>query len=138
VLFRSERRKVEALEKQLSRRIADSLLAEATEQNGITRLVAEVPSSRIEALRDINDRLLEKLKSAVIVLGSVYEGRPQFLAAVTPDLLAKGYDAVKIIKQVAGVAGGGGGGQPRLAQAGGKFPDKLAEALALARQILSG
>ncbi|MFH0941909.1 MAG: alanine--tRNA ligase [Chloroflexota bacterium] len=131
-----ERRKVQALEKQLSHKVADSLLGEVSEVNGVKRLVASVPSSRLEALREINDRLIEQLKSAVVVLGSVYEGKPVFLAAVTPDLVSRGYDAVKIIRQVAGVAGGGGGGQARLAQAGGKYPDKLAEALALARKII--
>jgi alanyl-tRNA synthetase len=58
------------------------------------------------------------------------------MVAVTPDLVARGYDAVKIIREVAKVAGGGGGGQARLAQAGGKYPDKLDEALALARKII--
>jgi alanyl-tRNA synthetase len=131
-----EQRKVQALERQLSRKIAESLLADVAEINGVKRLVAKVPSSRIEALREISDRLAERLKSAVVVLGSVYEGKPLFLAAVTPDLVRKGYDAAKIVREVAQVAGGGGGGKARLAQAGGKYQDKLDDALALARKII--
>ena len=71
-----------------------------------------------------------------MVLGTVYEDRPVFLAAVTSDLVAKGYDAGKIVKEVAKVAGGGGGGKPNLAQAGGKYKDKLDEALRLAKTLI--
>ena len=79
--------------------------------------------------------LREQLKSAVIVLGTVYENKPSFVAAVTPDLVAKGYNAGEIVKQVAKVAGGGGGGSARFAQAGGKHKDKLDEALQLVKRL---
>lgn len=131
-----EQRKVRDLERQLSRKIAESLLKDVEVVNGVSWLVAKIPSSRVEALREINDRLVERLKSAVVVLGSVYDGKPLFLVAVTPDLVARGYDAVKIVREVAQVAGGGGGGKARLAQAGGKYQDKLDEALARARTIV--
>ena len=72
----------------------------------------------------------------MIVLGTVYENRPAFLAAVTPDLVAKGYDAGKIVKQVAKVTGGGGGGKATLAQAGGKDKAKLDEALRLVKSLI--
>jgi alanyl-tRNA synthetase len=82
------------------------------------------------------DFLRDKLKSIVLVLGSVDEERPVFLAAVTPDLIAKGYDAGKIVREVAKVTGGGGGGGPNLAQAGGKDKSKLDEALRVAKGLL--
>ena len=82
------------------------------------------------------DLLREQLKSAVVVLGTVYENKPAFIAAVTPDLVARGYDAGGIVKQVAGVAGGGGGGKPGLAQAGGKDKAKLDEALKLVKSLM--
>ena len=104
--------------------------------NGVNVLATRVPSSRMEILREMSDLLREKLKSAVVVLGTVYEDKPAFLAAVTPDLVARGYDAGKIIKQVAKVAGGGGGGKARLAQAGGKYKDKLDEALRLVKDLI--
>ena len=84
----------------------------------------------------MSDLLREQIKSGIIVLGSVYEDKPVFLAAVTPDLVARGYDAGKIIKQVAGVTGGGGGGKARLAQAGGKHKGKLDEALNLVKSLV--
>ena len=113
-----ERRHSLALERELAKKTAESLLAQAEVINGVTVLVARVPSSRLEILREMSDLLRERLKSAVVVLGTVYEDKPAFLAAVTPDLVAKGYDAGEIVKEVARVTGGGGGGKPSLAQAG--------------------
>ena len=70
------------------------------------------------------------------MLGTIHQDKPAFLAAVTPDLVAKGYDAGKIVKQVAGVVGGSGGGKPGLAQAGGKDKKKLDEALKLVKGLI--
>jgi len=104
--------------------------------NGVTILAARVPSLRREALREMSDLLRDKLKSAVIVLGTVYEDKPIFLAVVTPDLVAKGYKAGEIVKQVAKVTGGGGGGKDSFAQAGGKYKNKLDEALHLVKDLI--
>ena len=82
------------------------------------------------------DILREKLKSGIVVLGTIYEDKPSFVAAVTPDLVKKGYHAGEIVKQVTGVAGGGGGGKAGLAQGGGKDKDKLDEALRLVRSLI--
>jgi alanyl-tRNA synthetase len=131
-----ERKRSLALERELARLRAESLLAQAEVVNGVTVLVAKVPSSRLEILREMSDFLREKLKSAVVVLGTVYEEKPAFLAAVTPDLVAKGYNAGEIVKQVAEVTGGSGGGKPGLAQAGGKDKKKLDEALKLVKSLI--
>jgi len=125
-----------ALERELARLRAESLLTQAEVINGVTVLVAKVPSSRLEILREMSDFLRDRLKSAVVVLGTVYEDKPAFLAAVTPDLVARGYDAGKIVKQVARVTGGSGGGKPSLGQAGGKDKGKLDEALKLVRSLI--
>jgi alanyl-tRNA synthetase len=84
----------------------------------------------------MSDVLREKLKSVIIVLGSVYDDRPVFIAAITPDLVKLGYNAGSIVKQVAQVTGGGGGGKPDLAQAGGKQKEKLDDALTLVTEII--
>jgi alanyl-tRNA synthetase len=84
----------------------------------------------------MSDILREKLKSVVIVLGSVNNDRPVFIAAVTPDLVTQGYNAGSIVKQVAQVTGGGGGGKPDLAQAGGRHKEKLDEALKQVTRII--
>ena len=70
------------------------------------------------------------------MLGTVYENKPVFIAAVTRDLVARGYDAGKIVREVARVTGGGGGGKASLAQAGGKYEDKLDEALRLVKSLI--
>jgi alanyl-tRNA synthetase len=132
----NERKQRQSLERELARKTAESLLSQAEVISGVTVLVAEVPSSRMEILREMADLLRNRLKSAIVVLGTIYQGKPAFLAAVTPDLVAQGYDAGKIIKQVAGVTGGGGGGRPNLAQAGGKDKKKLGQALKLAKSLI--
>jgi len=124
-----ERKKTLALERELARKTAESLLTQAETIKGINVLAARIPSARIEIVREMSDIIRDKLKSAVVVLGTIYQDKPAFIAAVTPDLVKKGYDAGKIVKQVAGVTGGGGGGKPGLAQAGGKDKKKLDEAL---------
>jgi len=131
-----ELRRVQALEKELAKIRAESLLSRAEVVNGVTLLVGRVDSSRLEILREMSDLLREQIKSGILVLGSVYEDKPVFLAAVSPDLVARGYDAGKIIKQVAGVTGGGGGGKATLAQAGGKHKGKLDEALNLVKSLV--
>ncbi len=82
------------------------------------------------------DLIRDKLKSAVVVLGTVREDMPAFVVAVTSDLVARGYNAGEIVKQVARVAGGSGGGKPGLGQAGGKYKDKLDEALRLVKSLI--
>jgi alanyl-tRNA synthetase len=135
--LKEERKQRLALERQLAREIATSLLGQAEVVRGVTVLAARVPSSRLEALREMSDVLREQLKSAVIVLGTVYDNKPVFLAAVTPDLVARGYHAGEIVKQVAMVTGGSGGGKARFAQAGGKDKGKLDEALGLVKDLIS-
>ena len=132
----NERKQRLALERELSKKIAESLTSQAEVINGVRMLSARVPSSRLEALREMSDILRDRLKSAVIVLGTVYEGKPVLIAAVTPDLVAKGYNAGEIIKQVAKVTGGSGGGKAQFAQAGGKYKDKLDEALQLVKSLI--
>jgi alanyl-tRNA synthetase len=131
-----ERKQRLALERELAKKTAESLLAQAEVVKGVKLLAAKVPSSRLEMLREMSDLLRDKLVSAIVVLGTVYEDKPAFLAAVTPDLVAKGYDAGKIVKQVAAVTGGSGGGRPNLAQAGGKDQKKLDQALKLVKSLI--
>ncbi len=134
--LQNERKQRLILERELSRRIAESLLEQAEVVNGVTVLTARVRAFPQQVLREMSDFLRERLKSAVVVLGTVHEDRPAFLVAVTPDLVARGYNAGDIVKQVAKVAGGGGGGKATLAQAGGKHKDKLDEALRLVNSLI--
>ncbi|MFC2066907.1 alanine--tRNA ligase [Chloroflexota bacterium] len=131
-----ERKQTLTLERELARKEAEALLSQAEEVNGITLLAARVSSPNQQVLREMADFFREKLKSAVIALGTIQDDRPVFLAAVTPDLVARGYNAGDIVKQMAKVAGGGGGGKASLGQAGGKYTDKLDEALNLVKSLI--
>jgi alanyl-tRNA synthetase len=130
------KKEVRQLEAELVKKTAESLLPQAEEVKGVTVLAARVPHFNTQSLRETCDLLRGQLRSGIIVLGSVYQGNPVFVASVTPDLVTRGYHAGEIVKQVTGVAGGGGGGSARLAQAGGKYKDKIDEALRLVRSLI--
>ena len=134
----AEHKRSLSLERELSHKVAESLLQQTEQVNGVTVLSAKVPPLTLPVLREMGDILREKLKSAIIVLATVYDDKPSFLAMVTPDLAAKGLHAGDIVKQVARVTGGGGGGKATMAQAGGKDAAKLDEALSLVKSIIAG
>jgi alanyl-tRNA synthetase len=134
----AERRRVLSLERELSRKTAEGLLEQAEQVSGITVLAGKVPPLSVTVLREMGDILRDRLKSAVVVLATVYNGKPNFLAMVTPDLIARGFHAGDIVNQVAKVTGGGGGGKAGMAQAGGKDAAKIEEALKLVKGIIAG
>jgi len=112
------------------------LLAQAIEANGAKIIVGEMPAAPIEQMRQQLDRLREKAKSAVVVIGWTDEGKVGLLSLVTDDLGKKGLHSGKLIGEVAKVVGGKGGGPATgIAQAGGKDAAKLSEALQLARKL---
>ncbi len=115
--------------------VADKLLASADAVNGAKLVVGEVPAAPAEAIRAQVDRLRQKAGSSVIALGWAEEGKVGLLVAVTDDLVKKGLHAGKLVGEAAKAAEGKGGGNPTLAQAGGKNPAKLGEALARAKQL---
>jgi alanyl-tRNA synthetase len=133
----AERKRVLSLERELARRIAEDLPGQAEQVSGVTVLAAKVPALTMPILREMGDILRDRLKSAIVVLATVYNGKPNFLAMVTPDLIAKGFHAGDIINQVAKVTGGGGGGKAAMAQAGGKDASKIDEALKLVKSIVA-
>ncbi|NMA54674.1 MAG: alanine--tRNA ligase [Firmicutes bacterium] len=98
-------------------------------------LAAEMPVRNMDELRLAVDYLKDHLLSAVVILGFRNRDRVNFLVYVSQDLVSHGLHAGKIIKKAAAIAGGGGGGRPELAQAGGKEPSKLNEALAAAASM---
>lgn len=122
-------RENESLAAKLGNIEAGSLVSKAKVIDGVTVLAAKVQASDMNNLRNMADDLKQKVGSAVILLGSVNEGKVNLIAAVTKDLIDKGYHAGKLIKEVATRCGGGGGGRPDMAQAGGKDPEKLDSAL---------
>ncbi len=90
-----------------------------------------------DALKTAAERLLQKLGSGAVILGSVPEaGKVSLVAAMSPQLNQQGLQAGKFIGEIAKLCGGGGGGRPNLAQAGGRDPEKLPAALETARHQL--
>jgi alanyl-tRNA synthetase len=131
----AERRRAQALEREAARRAAEALLAAAERVDGAAVVAGQVPAASFEVMRETGDWLRDRLGSAVLVLGAVFGERPNFVAMITPDLTARGLHAGELVKRVAAVTGGGGGGRPEMAQAGGKDPGRLEEALGLARKL---
>jgi alanyl-tRNA synthetase len=115
----------------------ESLLADAAETAGVRIVVAEVPAAGASALRELIDQLRRKAAPVAVMLGSRQEeDKVLLIAGLSRDVVEKGVDAVKWIRAVAKRVGGGGGGRADMAQAGGKLPEKLPDALDAARQTI--
>jgi alanyl-tRNA synthetase len=132
----SERKRVQALERALAAPAAEAVVGKAQTVDGIRLLAARVDAPSQDALLYMGDVLRQRLGSAVVVLGTVLNGRPAFMAMVTPDLVKRDLHAGHILKRVASAAGGGGGGRPEMAQGGGTDASKLDEALALVEPLV--
>lgn len=136
---------VKTLEQQLAvanskmaQETASELLATAIDVNGVTIVNAEVEIEDMDGLRNLADLLRDKLTVGVIVLGAkIADDKVNFVVMATKDAVAKGIHAGNIIKETAKVAGGGGGGRPDMAQAGGKNPEKITEALTMATEVIT-
>jgi alanyl-tRNA synthetase len=108
---------------------AAKLVAAAETINGIKLVVHQADCPR-EHLKEFVDRIREQAASVAVLLGLATDGKVALIAAASKDLVARGISASEAVKTAAKVAGGGGGGRPDLAEAGGKNPEKLGEALA--------
>ncbi|NQU42312.1 alanine--tRNA ligase, partial [bacterium] len=113
----------------------DDLLAKAEEADGIRIVAARIDDADPAQLRQLADEIKQKASAVVCVLGSVQADKVSLLCAVSEGE-AKRVQAGAVIKQVAAIVGGSGGGRPDLAQAGGKQPEKLDEAIAQAMKIV--
>lgn len=122
-------KELDNLKKENARAGIDDLLKTYKEISEIKVLAARIDGQDVNSLRELSDELRDKLGSAVVVLGTAGEGKVNFVATVSKDLISKGLNAGKIVKEVAAITKGGGGGRPDMATAGGKDPEKLDEAL---------
>jgi len=126
---KSLEKEVTALKGKLASAQGDELLSQTQDINGIKLLVARLDGADVKTLRDTMDKLKDKLKTAVIVLGVVDGAKVQIAVGVTPDTTSK-VKAGELVNFVAAQVGGKGGGKPDMAMAGGTEPGKLAQALA--------
>jgi alanyl-tRNA synthetase len=131
---------VAALERQLAARqaagplTADALMEKAEKLGDVTVVVASLPGVEPNLMRQLIDQIRQKAAPAAVLLASkLSEDKVTIVAGVSKDLQARGGNAGQWIGPVAKAMGGGGGGRPDLAQAGGKEPDKLPEALQIAQ-----
>ncbi len=129
-------RENESLRAKLGNIEAITLVNDIKEVNGTKYIAAKVEASDMDTLRGMVDDLKAKGVADVIVLGSVAYDKVQLVTSVSKDKIGQGYHAGNLIKEVAAVCGGGGGGRPEMAQAGGKDPQKLEEALLIVEKYL--
>ncbi len=116
----------------------EALLAAATRIGGVAVVVEPVEELDAKSLLALSDRVRQKLGAAAVVLGSSTDGRVHLVANVAEEVVARGLEAGDLVKLAAEIVGGGGGGRPTMAQAGGRDPGKLGEALAAARTRIEG
>jgi alanyl-tRNA synthetase len=124
------------MERKLAVQEVESFLSRAKEVKGVRIVSEKVEGVGIDGLKGLADSLLERMGSGVVLLGSVANERAVFICKVSKDIVERGLSADKLVREVARVVGGGGGGSPLFAQAGGKNPDKLEEALNFVLQLV--
>ena len=128
----------ESLKAKLAQEAVGDVMNQVKEVKGTKLLAVSVADVDMNGLRDLGDQLKEKLGEGVVVLASVNGGKVNLLAMVTDSAMKAGAHAGNLVKGMAAVVGGGGGGRPNMAQAGGKNPEKVPEALEKAAELLEG
>ena len=127
----------ESLKAKMAQDAVGDVMNQVQEVNGVKLLAVSLTDVDMNGLRDLGDQLKEKLGEGVVVLASVAGGKVSLLAMVTDQAQKAGAHAGNLIKGMAAIVGGGGGGRPNMAQAGGKNPAKVPEALEAAAGILA-
>ncbi len=126
---KQQQKTVESLKGKLAGDVVGDLVKEAVTIKTVPVILKNLGEKDMDEIRKIGDGLKDSIESGIIVLGAKSNGKASFIAIVTKDLIKKGIKAGDIVKVGAKVAGGGGGGRPEMAQAGGKNPEKIDEAL---------
>ncbi len=138
--LKATQKQLDAVKSELALSKSDRLLSSAETVGSFQVLVAKMDDLDPDSLKTAAERLQQKLGNAAVILGSVpTEGKVSLVAAFSKEVNQKGLQAGKFVGGIAKICGGGGGGRPNLAQAGGRDPSKLDEALAVAKsQLLEG
>ncbi len=129
-------KELDTIKKNAAKEALSDVMSSVMEVKGVKLLAVEVPGVDMNGLREQGDNLKQKLEDGVIVLASAIDGKVNLMVMVTDAAMEKGAHAGNLIKGIAGKVGGGGGGRPNMAQAGGKNPDGIADALKEAVVIL--
>ena len=126
----------ESLKSKMAQDSLGDVMNQVTEVKGVKLLAVKLENVDVSGLPDLGDQLKEKLEEGVVVLITVNSGKVNLLAMATDGAMKQGAHAGNLIKAAAAIVGGGGGGRPNMAQAGGKSPEKVEEALQKIPEIL--
>ena len=127
----------ESLKSKAAKDALGDVMDRVKEVSGVKLLATSVAGVDMNGLRDLGDQLKEKLGDGVVVLASEKDGKVNLIAMATDAAMGKGAHAGNLIKGIAGLVGGGGGGRPNMAQAGGKNPAGIPDAVAKAAEVLA-
>lgn len=126
----------ESLKSKAAKEALGDVMDQVVEVKGVKLLATSVAGVDMNGLRDLGDQLKGKLGEGVVVLASEEDGKVNLVAMATEEAMKKGAHAGNLIKAIAGKVGGGGGGRPNMAQAGGKNPAGIPDAVAEAKTAL--
>ena len=129
---------LESLKAKAAKEAVGDVLSNVVEVKGVKLLATSVPGVDMNGLRDLADSLNDKIGGGVVVLASELDGKVNLVAKASDDAMNKGAHAGNLIKAIAGLVGGGGGGRPNMAQAGGKNPSGIPEAMSAVQSTLEG
>ena len=127
---------IESLKSRMAQDAVGDVMDQVREVKGVKLLAAQIEGIDMNGLRELGDQMKEKLGEGVVVLASGNDGKVSLMATATDGALKQGAHAGNLVKGIAGLVGGGGGGRPNMAQAGGKNPAGIPEALEKAAEVL--
>lgn len=127
---------VESLKSKMAQEAAGDVMDQVKDVKGVKLLAAQLDGIDMNGLRDLGDQLKAKLGDGVVVLASANDGKVSLMVTATDGAIKQGAHAGNLVKAIAGYVGGGGGGRPNMAQAGGKDPAGIPDALAKAAEVL--
>ncbi len=130
------RAELESIKSRAAKDAVADVMDQVQEVKGVKLLAVSVPDVEMNGLRDLSDQLSEKLSDGVVVLASTKDGKVSLVVKASDGAQKKGAHAGNLIKAIAGKVGGGGGGRPNMAQAGGKNPAGIEDALTEAAKVL--
>ncbi|MDS0524987.1 alanine--tRNA ligase [Clostridium sp. SHJSY1] len=135
--IKEKEKEITELKSKLTSGVEDDILKSLKNINGVNAISYALEDVDANALRDLADKLRDKIGTGIVVLISKTSGKVNLVAMATKDCLSSGVHCGKIIKEVASIVGGSGGGRPDMAQAGGKDPEKINEATEKVYEILN-
>lgn len=128
---------VESLKSKAAKEALGDVMNQVEEVSGVKLLATAVEGVDMNGLRDLGDQLKEKLGEGVVVIASSANDKVNLIAMATDEAMKKGAHAGNLIKGIAALVGGGGGGRPNMAQAGGKNPAGISDAIAKVKEVLA-